>query len=170
MYTVYYTDSLGGNFYEIGTVNSATDTTFSFSNNGSIAGCYYVTATDSIQYGNESDSSNVVCIDNCPIYFLPNIFTPNGDGANDFFIPILPYKYIRDINIQIFNRWGQVVFTTTDPMIRWDGKSMESGADVPEGVYYYVCIVNSIRLSGIEPVELTGVFHLMRGGSTGNGN
>ncbi|MBL4706632.1 MAG: gliding motility-associated C-terminal domain-containing protein, partial [Flavobacteriales bacterium] len=170
MYTIYYTDTLGGEFYPIGTVNSATDTTFSFSNDGSIAGCYYVTATDSIQYGNESDSSNVVCIDNCPIYFLPNVFTPNGDGDNDFFTPILPYKYIRDIDIQIFNRWGQVVFTSSDPMIRWDGKSMESGADVPEGVYYFVCIVNSIRLSGIEPIELTGVFHLFRGDGNGNGN
>lgn len=170
MYTVYYTDSLNGEFYPVGTVNSATDTTFTFSNNGSIAGCYYVTATDSIQYGNESDSSNVVCIDNCPIYFLPNIFTPNGDGKNDYFIPILPYKYIQDIDIQIFNRWGQVVHTATDPMIRWDGRAKDSGADVPEGVYYYVCIVNTIRLSGIEPIELTGVFHLIRDGSTGNGN
>ena len=170
MYTVYYTDTLGGEFTAIGTVNSATDTTFTFSNNGSIAGCYYVTATDSIQYGNESDSSNVVCVDNCPIYFLPNVFTPNSDGQNDLFIPILPYKYVQDIDIQIFNRWGQVVFTSTDPMIRWDGRSMESGALVPDGVYYFICTVNTIRLSGIEPVELTGVLHLFSNTGTTNGN
>ncbi len=170
MYTVYYSDVIGGEFSAIGIVNSATDTTFSFSNNGSIAGCYYVTATDSVQYANESDSSNVVCVDNCPIYFLPNVFTPNSDGQNDLFIPILPYKYVEDIDIQIFNRWGQVVFTSTDPMIRWDGRSMESGALVPDGVYYFICIVNTIRLSGIEPIELTGVLHLFSNTGTTNGN
>jgi gliding motility-associated-like protein len=170
MYTVYYSDVIGGEFSAVGIVNSATDTTFSFSNNGSIAGCYYVTATDSVQYANESDSSNVVCVDNCPIYFLPNVFTPNSDGQNDLFIPILPYKYVEDIDIQIFNRWGQVVFTSTDPMIRWDGRSMESGALVPDGVYYFICIVNTIRLSGIEPIELTGVLHLFSNTGTTNGN
>jgi len=170
MYTVYYSDVIGGDFSAVGIVNSATDTTFSFSNNGSIAGCYYVTATDSVQYSNESDSSNIVCVDNCPIYFLPNVFTPNSDGQNDLFIPILPYKYVEDIDIQIFNRWGQVVFTSTDPMIRWDGRSMESGALVPDGVYYFICIVNTIRLSGIEPIELTGVLHLFSNTGTTNGN
>ncbi|MBT6028990.1 MAG: T9SS type B sorting domain-containing protein [Crocinitomicaceae bacterium] len=169
-YTIYYTDTIGGTYTAIGTTTSALDTTFEFSNNGSIAGCYYVTATDSIQYSNESDSGNVVCVDNCPIYFLPNVFTPNSDGQNDFFIPILPYKYIQDIDIQIFNRWGQVVYATTDPMIRWDGTVQESGGPAPDGVYYYVCIVNSIRLAGIVPIELSGVFHLFRTNSTGNGN
>lgn len=165
-YNVYFSSSEGGEFEVVGTVNSATDTTFTWSRNGSIAGCYYVTALDSIQYNNESDSSNVICVDNCPIYFLPNVFTPNGDGKNDLFIPLLPYKYIQDIDLVIYNRWGQEMFRTTDPMIRWDGINTATGAPVKDGVYYYICVVNTIRLSGIEPIELEGAFHVVRG----NGN
>src|SRR5690606_116738 len=59
--------------------DSPLDTSFTHDGRGSIAGCYYITALDSIQYNNESLPSNMVCIDNCDGYYvLPNVFTPNG--------------------------------------------------------------------------------------------
>src|SRR5690606_12422741 len=48
-----------------------------------LKGCYYITALD--RSGNVSEPSNVVCVDNCPNYELPNAFTPNGDNTNDTF-------------------------------------------------------------------------------------
>lgn len=158
-YNIYYTPIENQEMSLIATINSATDTVFTHSNNGSVAGCYVVTALDSIQYNNESDSSNIVCFDNCPDYWLPNVFTPNNDGTNDFFGPLKPYKYIDHIDITIFNRWGQAVFTSQDPDINWDGINQTSGKMVSDGVYYYICIVYSIRLSGLEPIELKGFLH-----------
>jgi len=159
-YNLYYTPVEGDTMTLIHQFNSNQDTTFTHNNDGSIAGCYVVTAVDSVQYGNESDSSNVVCFDNCPIYELPNVFTPNADGDNDLFSALIPYRYVKDIKIDILNRWGQVVFSTTDPDVNWDGKHQEANTPVPDGVYYYICTVNTIRLTGIEPIILTGFIHV----------
>jgi gliding motility-associated-like protein len=164
-YNLYYTPVEGEPFELIQAFSSNLDTTFTHNNEGSIAGCYYVTATDSVQYNNESDSSNVVCFDNCPIYELPNVFSPNGDGGNDLFSALIPYRYVKDIQIEIYNRWGQVVYSSTDPDVDWNGLHKETGTPVPDGVYYYLCTVNTIRLTGIEPVILTGFLHVF--GNTG---
>lgn len=166
-YRIYFTPIQGGTFTQILEVNVPTDTSYLHILNINKAGCYYVTALDSIQYNNESAPSNVVCIDNCPAYFLPNVFTPNKDGLNELFTPILPYYYVDSIRIEIFNRWGQVVFESKDPMINWDGIHKDSQKDVPEGVYYYICKVFSTRLGGVESVELKGALQLFRIGSTG---
>lgn len=135
------------------------DTIYSFDNLTSIAGCYAITAVDS--FNNESIQNPKVCVDNCPEYELPNVITVNGDGINDFFKPI-KNRFIRDIDIKIYNRWGNLVFETTDPKIMWDGKSMQLKQLVTEGTYFYVCQVNEIRVAGIKSRNLKGfiqVFH-----------
>ncbi|MCB9189571.1 MAG: gliding motility-associated C-terminal domain-containing protein [Flavobacteriales bacterium] len=168
-YNLYFTPVEGDSMFLIATLTNNQDTTLTHNYNGSVAGCYVVTAIDSAQYGNESDSSNKVCFDNCPEYALPNVFTPNGDGDNDFFHALIPYKYVESIEIEIYNRWGQVIFRTTDPDIDWDGKHQESGEPVSDGVYYYLCTVNTIRLTGIEPIVLTGFIHVFENnGTSGN--
>lgn len=164
-YSVYFTPVEGEPFELIMTFNSQFDTTFIHSVDGSIAGCYYITATDSLQYGNESAPSNIVCSDNCPAYWLPNVFSPNGDGFNDQFIPF-PYMFVESVEMRIYNRWGQLVFETTDPDIKWNGTNQATGEVLSEGVYYYTCLVNTIRLIGIDPVELNGYVHLIIGNNT----
>lgn len=161
-YNLYYTPIEGGTPELIASFNSADDTTFSHANNGSIAGCYWITALDSAIYGNESALGDPVCVDNCPHYNLPNVFSPNGDGSNDFFVPF-PYQYVDSIHIQIFNRWGNLLFQTDDPDIMWDGTAEQSGESVPEGIYYYTCTVYAITLQGLDPIDLNGYFHLFRG-------
>jgi len=160
------------------TVADPSVTEFVFNENGeygTIAGCFYVTALDSILPAfdgilnqNESIPSNEHCVDNCPFYFLPNVFSPNGDGINDFFIP-LPYKFVESIDLKIFNRWGVLMFETTDPDINWNGHSSPTGDISPDGVYYYTVVVNTIRITGIEPINMSGYFHLL-GGQNQNQN
>ena len=133
--------------------DNAEDTTFFRQTGQSIAGCYFITSVDS--FGNESERGNPLCLDNCPVYELPNIFTPGSDGFNDLFEPF-PYKYVESIDMVIFNRWGREVFKTTDLEVDWDGTSMDSGEPVPDGTYYYLCTVNEIRLEGIVTRELRG--------------
>jgi gliding motility-associated-like protein len=123
-----------------------------------MAGCYAVTAVDSV--GNESKMSNIVCVDDCINYSIPNVFTPNGDGINDWLNPN-PYNRVEKIDLKIFSRWNVLVFQTEDPNINWDGKYIVSGKPVPAGVYYYVCSVYERRLTGTEPRYLTGFVHVL---------
>ncbi|MFZ1657292.1 MAG: gliding motility-associated C-terminal domain-containing protein [Flavobacteriales bacterium] len=162
-YNIYFTDSLGGEPVLIFTITGAGDTVFTHTDGSSVAGCYVVTAIDST--GNESAFSNQVCGDNCPEYTLPNVFSPNGDRVNDHFIPF-PYRGVKEIDLQVFNRWGQVVFTTKDPAILWDGTLNNGGEPVPDGVYYYVCTVIFKRLQGDMPEVLKGYVHILGGNHT----
>src|SRR5690606_3509490 len=68
---------------------------------------------------------------------MPNAFTPNGDGNNDYFFPRqLLSEGVGSFRMQVFNRWGQSVFETTSPDGRgWDGKF--NGQEQPIGVYIY---------------------------------
>jgi gliding motility-associated-like protein len=161
-YSVWFADSLGGEFELIATIVGAENTFFEHINGTSVAGCYVVTAVDSL--GNESPFSTEVCGDNCPEYRLPNVFTPNGDGQNDLFGPYLPYRGVNSIDLQIFNRWGQVVFETQDPDIDWKGTYLETNEPVPDGVYFYICNVIFSRLNGDEILVLKGHVQLLGSG------
>ena len=61
----------------------------------------------------------------------------------------------------IFNRWGQIVFETDNPEILWNGINQLTSETCPSGVYFYVCVVNEIRLSGIIPREIKGSITLL---------
>lgn len=66
---------------------------------------------------------------------MPNAFTPNGDGINDRF-RLLQINHQKLISFSIFNRWGQEIFSTTDPANGWDGTL--NGIPQPIGTYIYV--------------------------------
>ncbi len=160
-YNIYFASASDVDFNLIGTSSPAEDTTFIHTNLQSIAGCYSVTAIDSV--GNESVFSNIVCvdIDSCSVYKLPNVFTPNDDGINDLFIPF-PYTSVEKIDIKIFNRWGKIVFETQDPDINWDGKNQENQKECSEGAYFFVCDVYEIRLAGLRKRTIQGAVYLLR--------
>lgn len=70
---------------------------------------------------------------------MPNVFSPNGDGINDYFeIPDveLNYCFDTDFKIEIFTRWGKKVFEDEKVNFRWDGKT-KGGAKCADGVYFY---------------------------------
>ena len=171
-YTLYFSPFLDSIFKIINVFNNIDDTSFQhqhqFNGNNSIAGCYYVTATDSVIYNNESFPSDTVCFDNCPNYLFPNIFTPNQDNNNDFFQALMPIKFINGIELNIINRWGQVVFSSSDTEFKWDGIHQETLFKCPSGTYYYQCLITSIRLFGLEEIELNGHLQLIRDVNTNN--
>lgn len=156
---IFYSPFLGQPFEELAFISDPSQTEYVHDGTGSIAGCYAVVAIDS--FDNESPWESPLCVDNCPEYNLPNVFTPGKDGINDLFTPF-PYKFVQDVDIVIYNRWGIEVFRTNDPDIDWDGTDIRSGKEVPDGVYFYVCQVNEIRLTGIQSRELKGEIHLLR--------
>ena len=93
---------------------------------------YRVTA---YQQGN----SNVVSVSNYaevipPVsIFIPNAFTPNDDGINDYFS--VKGEGIQNFKLLIFDRWGEVIFKSTNPADHWDGKFKEE--PVENGTYVY---------------------------------
>ena len=131
----------------------------------SFARCYVVTSVDG--FGNESLTGDTVCVENCPIYELPNTFTPNGDGQNDLYTPRMPYRFIESVEFRIYHSWGNLVFETTDPDINWDG-SVLSGAEASEGVYLYEGKAYVRTTSGLQAIDLPlgagngGFIHLIR--------
>jgi gliding motility-associated-like protein len=160
-YLIYFSPTEADEFTLIHTSLSATDTTFNHFNQGNIAGCYAIVAVDSV--GNQSDFSNIVCIDNdeCSLYSLPNVFTPNFDGYNDLFTPF-PYTSVERIHILIFNRWGNLVYETEDPDINWDGKNQSTNTDCADGTYFYTCKVYEITLQGMRTRVIKGSITLFR--------
>lgn len=128
----------------------------------SLAGCYALQAVR--KNGNGSILSNKLCVDNCPLYNLPNTFTPNGDGQNDLYTPIYPYRFVEKIDIKIYNRWGDLVFQTANPDINWNGSDYKTGKALFTGVYYYVCDVYYQTIDGVQKTAkpLSGYIHLFR--------
>ena len=65
---------------------------------------------------------------------IPNVFTPNGDGANDEFR--VAYRSLKEFHCWVYNRWGHLVYEWTDPAKGWDGTI--GGKPAAEGAYFYV--------------------------------
>jgi gliding motility-associated-like protein len=73
---------------------------------------------------------------------IPNSFTPNGDGMNDYFLPRqFLSRSVNSFKMSIFNRWGQVIYESSTPNGRgWDGRFNDK--DQPQGVYVYIIDVS----------------------------
>ncbi len=83
--------------------------------------------------GIKNSRSNILVFERDPIISIPNSFTPNGDGLNDLFV--VSGKFIASYELQVFNRWGEVLFQTTDLDTGWDGTSNNN--IMPVGNYVY---------------------------------
>ncbi|MBL7952091.1 MAG: gliding motility-associated C-terminal domain-containing protein [Flavobacteriales bacterium] len=120
-------------------------------------GTYHLTAS----MGRCAYSDSItVSMDPCQFAVdLPNIFTPNGDGSNAYFAPVA-LRGVQRMHISVFNRWGQELFTSTQPDFRWYGRSA-AGSEVPDGVYYWVLRYVAERGDGQER-SLTGTVTITR--------
>lgn len=98
-------------------------------------GTYYVKAENST--GCITISPVIVVVNPPPPYTIsaPNTFTPNNDGVNDYFSVHID-GFVSLNNLKIFNRYGQLVFTTRFIDTKWDGNF--SGRQLPVGTYYWV--------------------------------
>ncbi len=96
-------------------------------------------------------------------YTLPNVITPNGDGFNDVFEPkVTGLSLITGAKTVIFNRWGNILWDTDDPLIQWDGKSKQTNMDCPPGTYFYVTDITYVDTTGEEKLHLQGSITIVR--------
>lgn len=157
MYKIYYTPDLNNAHEVLDSIQGRENFQYIHYPDNGLAASYFITAIDS--FGNESVPSELVIVDNCIKYSLPNVFSPNGDGINDI---LRPYEYqdVERIDLLIFNRWGQTVFETQDPDINWNGKHKDTDDLVSPGVYYYICDVYEKRITGVVVRNIVGFIHV----------
>jgi len=87
--------------------------------------------------------------------YIPNAFTPNGDGLNDVFMPV--FRGVKRYDLKVFDRWGSMIFATSDPNVNWDGTV--KGDKSPIGTYNYKLVL--LNTNG-EEKEYSGVLSLLR--------
>jgi gliding motility-associated-like protein len=117
-------------------------------------GNYWLTGSN----GNCTSSDTVhISIEFCPNSLeMPDLFTPNGDGSNDLFLPIT-YEGISRASVWIFNRWGERVYVSNKLTEGWDGTF--AGNPCSAGIYYWVLDYSTINS---ESFKLNGTLHLFR--------
>lgn len=108
--------------------------------------CYQIIARESIGGCGLESVSNEICISFPPRFFVPNAFTPNGDGHNDQFR--VKGIFIDQLQLTIFNRWGTIVYQTSSVEESWDGTT-QSGGHAQEGVYMFV-----LEVTGFDGINL----------------
>jgi gliding motility-associated-like protein len=108
--------------------------------------------------GCETTDSVLLVVRDCsiePALVVPNAFSPNGDVSNETFLPLS--KNLATFEMQIYNRWGEKLFTTNDKNNGWDGKV--NGEIIEQDVYVY--IINAIDLNG-RPIKKMGTVTLLK--------
>lgn len=158
-YALFYKPTVNDEYINIASISNTSATNFVIEGQAFISGCYAMMAIDSSN--NASKLSPDFCIDNCPEFELPNIFTPNNDNANDFYQAV-KVRQIKEIDLSIFDRWGNLVYKTKDPYFKWDGTSANSKIQVSEGTFFYACIVYEPRVTGIVKRTLKGFLQLAK--------
>ncbi len=95
-----------------------------------------------------------------PSVFVPNAFTPDGDGVNDEFLPVAldvtPSEYL----FEVFDRWGRIVFSTNMIGRGWDGRHASGGEILPQGVY--VWRMETLPLYTSDKKEHRGIITLLK--------
>ena len=111
-----------------------------------------------IQNQNENiiSISNTIGVEKPLTLYAPNAFSPDGDGVNDHFQ--IRGQGVEDYNLEIYNRWGQMVFQSENISTKWNGEYR--GKQVPIGTYVYQ--VKGISVSGNEVMVKDGFVALVR--------
>lgn len=149
---VFTTTNSGGAFPQsIGVVNTSSFAaayywTFNGSNNTTATAPLFTVNSPGtytivlVAYGSHNcndTTTQIIVVDDIlhPSVTLPNVFTPNGDGINDNFFPIL--KHFSESNVSIYDRWGKMVFEIKSVNEKWNGENT-AGKECPSGTYFYI--------------------------------
>ncbi len=122
------------------------------------AGSHYPQQIVTNQWGCKDTSMSYLFIEPFTL-FVPNSFTPDGNQFNNDFLPIV-YLPVEQWKLQIFNRWGDRIFETTDVYESWDG-TQPNGRMAPDGIYTWKLTYVTCEPTNPERIE-TGHVSLLR--------
>jgi gliding motility-associated-like protein len=95
-----------------------------------------------------------------PGLWLPNAFSPNNNNQNELFRPVTQRTTLDPYQLLVFDRWGQLIFKTTNPAEGWDGKY--NGQPCPAGGYSYLIQYREAKIESSKTVTLRGMVSLIR--------
>jgi len=101
------------------------------------SGNYDITLIAGNSFGCYDTTSLPIHVAADELLYIPNAITPNGDGRNDWFVPFGAGWSVDNYEMRIYNRWGQLIFVTTDINHAWDGTMQDTGELVQTGVYVW---------------------------------
>jgi gliding motility-associated-like protein len=102
-------------------------------------GLYVVTLTAQNEYGCTDKHIAGVNIDNTFFTFMPNAFTPDSDGINDTFGPVFSStEEIKKYRFYVKNKWGEIIFETDNPQMKWSGNHKSEGYYLHTDVFTWV--------------------------------
>jgi gliding motility-associated-like protein len=132
---VFVNSSLGASTAQWNFGDSITSNVYDPTHEYADPGIYMVHLTVTSVYGCQDTISHPVEILTEFLLFVPNTFTPDGDGKNDFFVPILEGYEPDSYEWFIFNRWGDLIYQSNYANIPWDGN--HNGVKAKEDVYIW---------------------------------
>ncbi len=143
-----------------GVLSGNTDTQYSFSE--TIGSSFEACLEVSNQYGCADSVCYTVFVNREEMVFVPNSFSPNDDGLNDVFFPVLSGFNLNEIQYEfgIYNRYGERIFYSQDPEQAWIGNAF--GNDYYAQIDGYTWTLRIITSSFSEPIELTGSVVIIR--------
>jgi len=126
-------------------LGSAVTTNAGFTFSSVTNGIYYVQLNAYSSFGCKDSTVRLVIVrDDIDIY-IPNCFTPDGDGINDSWF-VMGKGFVEEgFLLQVFDRWGDLVYESTDPYEAWTGNYRKGEIFVPDGVYLYRCRARDVQ-------------------------
>jgi gliding motility-associated-like protein len=133
--------SIGANFlrWEIDGISESNEEDFQFIFQDS--GTREVALIATNEFSCSDTTSKTISVFPDLVYYIPNGFTPNGDGLNDAF-NVIGLGYVDMYNLKLYNRWGELLFESNKILEGWDGRFM--GEIVQNGVYIYLVTFRDI--------------------------
>jgi gliding motility-associated-like protein len=136
--------TIGGDFWNWNFGDTQTDLTqnpapHTYADTGN----YVITLITSTHYGCIDTAYQNITIEPDFMFYIPNAFTPNGDNINDTFIA--KGMFIKDYEMSIFDRWGNLIFYSDNINKPWDGKANQGENVAQQDVYVYLIIVTDFK-------------------------
>lgn len=125
-----------------------------------IGGSYEVSLLVTNENGCTDLTSGTVFVDELFQFYVPNCFTPNGDGINDVLMTFGSDIDASNFYFEVFNRWGELIHSSTEPMNVWQGNAFDGDYFVPNGQYNYRATM--LSKTGGESYSFEGYIFLSR--------
>ncbi|MDD4395300.1 MAG: gliding motility-associated C-terminal domain-containing protein, partial [Bacteroidales bacterium] len=121
------------------------------------SGTYEAVLTVTDEHNCTDTAMQVVTVIPNVIVYVPNAFTPNGDGMNDVWLPIFSNIDNEKYSVCVYSRWGELIFVSNEPNVGWDGTC--GGKPAPPAVYTYM--IEYYNLMGKKEIK-TGIVTIVR--------
>jgi len=126
------------------------------------AGTYLVEliAYSEPEFGCTDTAYGYVTVEPLYTFYVPNSFTPDGDGLNDNWGPAGQFFEEESYNLKVYDRWGKIMFNTDNPNQYWNGRYLNTGSQVKTGVYVYIFELK--KWNTFEPKTIDGIVTIYR--------